>query len=397
MEGSLELRAKSKELGAFVLEAKEKTLHPISYSRELKAIKRANRYRKREVYHEKLKDFASNDYLGLSKDRGVLKKAYKRVKRYKFHSPKASTLVNGYHPIHKEFEEYIAKINGFEKALCVGSGFLANLSLFEALPRRGDLLLFDEEFHASGLIAEKLNDATVVKFRHNSSKDLKKKIKEYRYNHKGRVIIGVEGVYSMSGDLINPKIFDVADKYQALLVVDEAHSVGVLGKNLLGVFEYFNIKPKPNHIKMGTLGKALGSYGAYILSSNEIYQFLTNRAKAIIYATAPSIFDIALAYEGFLKIQKQKKRYKKKINKRKNRIKDILDRDIDSLILTVEVENSTVALNIKERLLQKGFLVGAIRPPTVKKPILRIIPRVGEKWFVKLLKELEAFVLGVKE
>ncbi len=386
MERSLEPRAKSKEL-----------ISSAYYSKELKAIKRANRYRKREVYHEKLKDFASNDYLGLSKDRGVLKKAYKRVKRYKFHSPKASTLVNGYHPIHKEFEEYIAKINGFEKALCVGSGFLANLSLFEALPRRGDLLLFDEEFHASGLIAEKLNDATVVKFRHNSSKDLKKKIKEYRYNHKGRVIIGVEGVYSMSGDLINPKIFDVADKYQALLVVDEAHSVGVLGKNLLGVFEYFNIKPKPNHIKMGTLGKALGSYGAYILSSNEIYQFLTNRAKAIIYATAPSIFDIALAYEGFLKIQKQKKRYKKKINKRKNRIKDILDRDIDSLILTVEVENSTVALNIKERLLQKGFLVGAIRPPTVKKPILRIIPRVGEKWFVKLLKELEAFVLGVKE
>ncbi len=385
MERSLEQRAKSKEL-----------ISSAYYSKELKAIKRANRYRKREVYHEKLKDFASNDYLGLSKDRGVLKKACKRVKRYKFHSPKASTLVNGYHPIHKEFEEYIAKINGFEKALCVGSGFLANLSLFEALPRRGDLLLFDEEFHASGLIAEKLNDATVVKFRHNSSKDLKKKIKEYRYNHKGRVIIGVEGVYSMSGDLINPKIFDVADKYQALLVVDEAHSVGVLGKNLLGVFEYFNIKPKPNHIKMGTLGKALGSYGAYILSSNEIYQFLTNRAKAIIYATAPSIFDIALAYEGFLKIQKQKKRYKKEIKKRKNRIKDILNRDIDSLILTVEVENSTVALNIKERLLQKGFLVGAIRPPTVKKPILRIIPRVGEKWFVKLLKELEAFVLGVK-
>ena len=272
------------------------------YSKELKAIKRANRYRKRELFDEELRDFASNDYLGLSNKKKLFKKACKRVKRYKFHSPKASTLVNGYHPIHQEFEEYIAKLNGFEKALCVGSGFLANLSIFEALPRRGDLLLFDEEFHASGLLAESLNDAKVIKFKHNDSSDLENRIKEYKTTQKGRVIIGVEGVYSMSGDVINPDIFSIADNFNALLVVDEAHSVGVLGKNLLGVFEYFDIKPKANHIKMGTLGKALGSYGAYILSSNEIYEFLCNRAKAVIYATAPSVFDIALAYEGFLYI-----------------------------------------------------------------------------------------------
>ena len=356
------------------------------YSTELKAIKRANRYRNRVVFYEKLRDFASNDYLGLSKKKKLLKRACKRVKRYKFHSPKASTLVNGYHPIHKEFEEYIAKLNGFDKALCVGSGFLANLSIFEALPRRGDLLLFDEEFHASGLLASTLNEAKVIKFLHNDSKDLEKKIKEYKSTQNGRVIIGVEGVYSMSGEVINPKIFSIADSYNALLVIDEAHSVGVLGKNLLGVFEYFDIKPKANHIKMGTLGKALGSYGAYILSSNEIYDFLCNRAKAVIYATAPSVFDIALAYEGFLYIQKNIKKYKKFIKKRKQEIKKVLNKKIKSLILTIEVENSSFALEIKEKLLQNGFLVGAIRPPTVKKPILRIIPRIGEKRFTQLLK-----------
>ena len=359
---------------------------PSFYEKELKAIKRANRYRIREIYNENLKDFASNDYLGLSSKKKLFKKAYKRVKRYKFHSPKASTLVNGYHPVHKEFEEYIAKLNGFEKALCVGSGFLANLSIFEALPRRGDLLLFDEEFHASGLLAENLNEAKVVKFRHNDSSDLKKKINEFRASQKGRVIIGVEGIYSMSGDVINPEIFDIADSYQALLVVDEAHSVGVLGENLLGVFEYFDIKPKPNHIKMGTLGKALGSYGAYILSSNEIYQFLTNRAKAIIYATSPSVFDIVLALEGFLYIEKNIKKFKNRIKKRKKKIKKILGTDIESLILSVEVKDSLTALNLKEKLLQKGYLVGAIRPPTVSRAILRVIPRIGETGFVKLLK-----------
>ena len=359
---------------------------PSFYEKELKAIKRANRYRIREIYNENLKDFASNDYLGLSSKKKLFKKACKRVKRYKFHSPKASTLVNGYHPIHKEFEEYIAKLNGFEKALCVGSGFLANLSIFEALPRRGDLLLFDEEFHASGLLTENLNEAKVIKFKHNDSGDLKKKIIEFKASQKGRVIIGVEGIYSMSGDVINPEIFDIADSYQALLVVDEAHSVGILGKNLLGVFEYFDIKPKPNHIKMGTLGKALGSYGAYILSSNEIYQFLTNRAKAIIYATAPSVFDIALAQEGFLCIEKNIKKFKNKIKKRKKKIKKILGTDIESLILSVEVKDSLTALNLKEKLLQKGYLVGAIRPPTVSRAILRVIPRIGETGFVKLLK-----------
>ncbi len=353
------------------------------YQRELKAIKRADRYRKRELFSEDLRDFASNDYLGLSKKRKLFKKACKRVKRYRYHSPKASTLVNGYHPIHKEFEKYIAKINGFKKALCVGSGFLANLSLFEALPRRGDLLLFDEEFHASGLITQRLTDAKVLKFEHNNEMDLEQQIK---HNYpKGRIIIAVEGVYSMSGDMLNPKIFEVADKFGAILVVDEAHSVGVIGKNLLGVFEYYNITPKPNHIKMGTLGKALGSYGAYILSSKEIYEYLCNRAKAVIYATAPSVFDIALAYEGFRYIQKNKNSIKKSIKRRKKQIKRVFDIKIDSLILPIEVESSKKAIVIKDILKKRGFLIGAIRAPTVKKPILRVIPRVDENGFIKLL------------
>ncbi len=356
------------------------------YDNELKAIKRVNRYRNREIYPEYLRDFASNDYLGFASKKKLFKKACKRVKRYKYHSPKASTLVNGYHPIHKEFEEYIAKINNFEKAICVGSGFLANLSLFEGLPRRGDLLLLDEEFHASGMIAKELNDAKKAIFKHNDIKDLTKHIKDFKENSSGRVIVGVEGIYSMSGDILNRDIFSIADKFGAILIVDEAHSVGVLGENLLGVFEYFDIKPKPNHIKMGTLGKAMGSYGAYILSSNEIYEFLSNRAKAIIYATAPSVFDIALSYESFLYMKKHKDSLKKEIRKRKKIVQNILDTDLKSLILQIPVKDSYEALSIKEKLLKKRYIIGAIRPPTVKKPILRVIARINEKGFEKLLK-----------
>ncbi len=356
------------------------------YTKEIKAIKRADRFRKREVYGENMLDFASNDYLGLSQNKIILEKSYQRISKYKYHSPKASTLVNGYHIIHKEFEEYIASINNFEKAISVGSGFLANLSLFEALPRRGDLLLFDSEFHASGLIAGKMNEAQTDIFLHNNIANLIEKIENYRKNNKGRIIIAVEGIYSMSGDIVNKDIFYIADKYNAILIVDEAHSVGVIGEKLLGVFEYFKIISKPNHIKMGTLGKALGSYGAYILSSNEIYQYLCNRAKAIIYTTAPSVFDISLAYEGFLFIQENFDLLQKKIKNRKKIIKENLNMEINSLILPLPVENSKEILKLKKIIFENGFLIGAIRPPTVKKPILRIIPRINENGFEKLIK-----------
>ncbi|NPA74252.1 MAG: pyridoxal phosphate-dependent aminotransferase family protein [Epsilonproteobacteria bacterium] len=356
------------------------------YDKELKAIKKINRYRKRELFDEKLSDFASNDYLCLSCRKKLLKKAFHRVKRYKSHSSKASLLVNGYHPIHKEFEKYIAKLNDFEKAICVGSGFLANISLFEALPRRGDLLLFDEEFHASGLITKKLSEAKVEIFPHNDHLALEKIVKSFRETSNNRIIIAVEGIYSMSGDMVKKEIFDIADNYGAILVVDEAHSVGVVGERLLGVFEHYGIKPKNNHIKMGTLGKALGSYGAYILCSSEIESYLLNRAKAIIYTTALSPFDTALAYEGFKYIEKKGEKLKKKIKKRQKEAKKYFDVDIEGLILPIEFKSSTKVLHIKEKLLKKGFIVGAIRPPTVKKPILRVILRIDQDRLTKLLK-----------
>ena len=273
------------------------------YKKELDAIKKSNRFRKRMVYDDNLIDLASNDYLGLSENSELLDLAYKRVKNYRYHSPRASQLVNGYHPLHQLLENYLCELNEFESAIIVGSGFLANLSLIESLPRKKDLLILDEFYHASGVLASKLIDTKVAFFRHNSSEDLELILKQScSYN---RIIVAVEGVYSMDADILNRDIFNVCDEYGAILVVDEAHSAGVIGDNFLGVFDYYDIVPQSNHIKMGTLGKALGSYGAYILANREIISFLENRAKAIIYATAPSIFESALAYESILYIQKK--------------------------------------------------------------------------------------------
>jgi len=354
------------------------------YSKELQALKRANRFREIELFKSSVIDLASNDYLGLASRKKSLKKAYRLVKRYDSFAPKASLLVNGYHPIHKKFEQKIAKANGFESGLIVGSGFLANVALIEALVRKGDELFLDSEYHASGMLASKLVDSVTI-FEHNNPKDLEKKLRASKAKRK---IIAIEGVYSMSGDLANRDIFNLASSSNTLLIVDEAHSSGTIGKNLLGIFDYYNLEIKPNYIKMGTLGKAYGSYGAYILSSKEIKSFLINRGKPIIYSTAPSVFDTALALVNLKYILKNKDRLYKKIQKRKKLIKDILQIETNSLIVPIEQASNKKTKELQKELLNKGYLVGAIRQPTVEKPIIRLIPRLGvrTKELKKVLK-----------
>ncbi|MDQ1339120.1 MAG: 8-amino-7-oxononanoate synthase [Campylobacterota bacterium] len=345
------------------------------YEKSLEALKNSSRFRERKLFDENLIDFASNDYLGLSENKKLLKKAYKKVKKYKNFAPKASLLVNGYHPIHKEFEEKLCRLNGFESGIVAGSGFLANLALFEALPRKGDLLLMDEEFHASGIVASKLTQAKVLTFRHNDYKNAKELMESNSYKN---LFIAVEGVYSMGGDLVKKEFFELADEKNAVLVVDEAHSCGVLGENLLGIFEYYGITPKANHIKMGTLGKALGSYGAYILANKETVSFLENRAKSIIYATAPSLFDIALASVNLTYITKKAQKFHDLYLKAIEIAHKETGIKTESLILPIPMKSSKSVLDAQEKLAKEGFVVGAIRPPTVKIPILRVILRLNE-------------------
>ena len=180
----------------------------------------------------------------------------------------------------------------------------------------------------------------------------------------------------MGGDLAPIEIFHLANEEKAILIVDEAHSSGVIGKNLLGIFDYYEIKPNKYHIKMGTLGKAYGSYGAYILASKEIIEFLTNRAKPIIYSTAPSLFDTALALESLNYIIDNKKDLKEQIEKNLNIIYEILGIKSQSLIIPIDVGDNKKVKEIQEILKQKGFLVGAIRQPTVKSAIIRLIAKI---------------------
>ena len=344
------------------------------YENELKALKKAGRFRERKIYDVRLDDLASNDYLGLSRNKKQFKKAVKLVEEFTVVSSKASMLVNGYHPIHRIFEKEMAEVNGFDEGIVVGSGFLANLSLIEALVRKGDMLFMDEEYHASGVMASQLLGDRVVTFSHNDVDDLREKLAAHPAK---RQIIAVEGIYSMSGELCKKEIFDLADEVEALLIVDEAHSAGVLGLNLLGIFEYYGITINERHIKMGTLGKAYGSYGAYILASKNVISFLVNRAKPIIYSTAPSVFDTALALVNMEHIRKNAAKYTKKILARQLLVRKFLGIHCQSLIVPMEMLNNEETLFMQKGLMEQGYLVGAIRQPTVEKPIMRVILNLG--------------------
>ncbi len=336
------------------------------YKKELEVLKKKNRLRKRKIYPQNIIDLASNDYLGLAENKNIRKKAFSHAMEFTSHGAKASMLVNGYHPAHKLLEDKLKALNNFEEALILGSGFLANMALFE-LGRRGDLFLVDEEYHASGIVGSKLTSAEVRFFKHNDINDLTDKSKDYK-NYK-RVFTAVEGVYSMAGDRVDRQITEYAQKI-GTLIIDEAHSVGVLGETLMGITDEYNLNPEKT-IKMGTLGKALGSYGAYILASKDIINFLINKAKSVIYTTALSPVDALLAYYALEEIEKNINIYKNEINKRKSLLNS------DSLIKILPAQDNKALLLKQQELFNRNILVGAIRPPTVRSPVFRIIGRVN--------------------
>ena len=345
------------------------------YEKELTALKRSGRYRTREVVDYNTHDFASNDYLGLAHNQQLHTQTAQELTKSFVHAPKASLLVEGYHQIHKDFEDALCEINGFEAGVVVGSGFAANIALIEALVRKSDTLFIDELYHASGVLASQIGEKNVIFFPHNDMKALENLLKNSTAKRK---VIAVEGIYSMDGDLCSKEVFTLANHYDAILIVDEAHSSGVVGEKLMGVFDLYNIHITPNMIKMGTLGKAYGSFGAYILSSQHINEYLLNRAKPLIYATSLSLYDTLLAHHALRYIVSNATRLKSEIKKRQEIVLQELGLQIDGLIVPIVVGDNNKVMQIKHTLKERDFAIGAIRQPTVPQAIVRLIARLGE-------------------
>ncbi|BCD69686.1 aminotransferase class I/II-fold pyridoxal phosphate-dependent enzyme [Helicobacter suis] len=354
------------------------------FNHALKALKRANLHRERCLYPPTLADFASNDYLALASRKDLLQEAFHILQNLPSHAPKASMLVNGYYPLHQELENYLCDLLGFESCVLVGSAFLGNLALIDALVRKNDWLLMDAHYHASGQFLAKKSPNTLF-FEHNNPQDLKTKLNTC--HNKGQLFIAIEGVYSMDGEIAPLEILEIAESYGAYLILDEAHSLGSIGEHLLGLLDHYQYKPTEKMILLGAFSKAYGSYGGFIAGSIEMIDFLCNRAKSILYTTSPSLLDTALSFVNLKHLYNNTKHYQE-ILKQMRACLDRFNWHTQSNIFTLPFVNSTALLEMQDRLIKHGFLCAAIRPPTTANPLLRLCLNIQPQRTLELLEDL---------
>jgi glycine C-acetyltransferase len=311
----------------------------------------------------------SNNYLGLADHPKLKEAAIRAVEKYGVGSG-ASRLVSGTMELHEALEERIASFKGTERSLVFNSGYAANTGVIPALAKKGDVLFSDKLNHASIVDGCLLSRAQLIRYPHNDMAFLRRRLAEHRGD--GRKIIVTDGVFSMDGDLANlPELVALKKEFGALLMVDDAHGTGVLGPTGRGTAEHFGLQSEID-ISMGTMGKALGSFGAYIAGSNETIDYLVNKARSFIFSTSlpPSVlaaasaaFDIVDSPEGT--------DLRSRLAENTAYLRASLQQagfDIpaaESQILPVFVGNAHDTMCFSRALLDKGVFVQGIRPPTV--------------------------------
>ena len=317
-------------------------------------------------------NFASNDYLGLAGDERLIAAAVEAVRAYGTGST-GSRLLSGHKQLHRELEIAIANLKQTEDALVFSSGYLANLGTVSALVGQRDLILGDVYNHSSLKKGAILSGATSIDYLHNDIADLREKLTTHRSLYR-RCLISCDSVFSMDGDLCPlPELVAIADEFECMLLVDEAHATGVLGKNGAGCVEHFHCSDPL--IQIGTLSKALGSLGGYVAGSAELIDFLRNRAASWIYTTALSPADTAAAIEGIKIVLQEPQRRQQlwdNINYLKQHLSHLELLPSESSILCINLNTPKTALKRSQKLIDAGIFAPAIRPPTVPTSRIRL-------------------------
>jgi glycine C-acetyltransferase len=311
----------------------------------------------------------SNNYLGLADHPRLKEAAVDAVMRYGTGSG-ASRLVSGTMDLHEALEQRIATFKGTEAALVFNSGYAANSGIIPALVGRGDVVFSDKLNHASIVDGCLLSRATLVRYPHRDLASLRRLLG--KHHSAGRRLIVTDGVFSMDGDLAPlAELAVLKREYGALLMVDDAHGTGVLGPAGRGTAELFGVTDQVD-IHMGTLGKGLGSFGAYVAASREIVELLVNRARSFIFSTSlpPAVlaasraaFDIVDSAEGEAR--------RERLSRSAVSFRAALaDAGLDTMgsvtqIIPVSVGDAERTMAFTRLLLEEGIFVQGIRPPTV--------------------------------
>lgn len=343
-------------------------------------------------------DFSSNDYLGIAGNEEIYEQAHRLLSEidYKKNGATGSRLLTGNHILYDEAEEFIARFHGAESALIFNSGYDANIGLLGSVLERNDIVLFDELSHASICEGIRLSDSKSYKYRHNDLEDLENLLSKF-YSHEEQVYVVTESVFSMDGDMSDmEKLCDLTERYNALLIVDEAHAVGVFGSKGEGIIHKMNLCDKI-FARVITFGKALGCHGAAVLGTTTLKNYLVNFAGSFIYTTGlspHSVATILVAY-NYLDISNEPRF---KLHKNIRLFKENIPENIEyipsnSAIQSVVIPGNEQVKKVATHLQQSGFDVKPILSPTapVGKERLRFCIHAynTEEEILKVLKVLK--------
>ena len=349
-----------------------------SIQHELQAIRNASLYRRlRRVENDQgatlmldgreVINFSSNNYLGLANHPALGAAAKEAIDRYGCGSG-ASRLISGNMALHEELENHLAEFKGTEAALVFNSGFQANTGILSTLTGEGDAIFSDALNHASIIDGCRLSRAKIFVYAHGDLDQLEAALKQSA--EAGRKLIVTETIFSMDGDEAPlTGIVELAEKYGAMVMVDEAHATGIFGDNGSGVIAKLGLSERVA-VQMGTLGKALGGFGAYIAGSGALRELLINRCRSFIFSTSLPPAIMAMAIAAIDLVQREPER-REMLWRNYRALKMGLSglgfslTESHSPILPLIIGDADKCMRFSERLLQKGIFAQGIRPPTV--------------------------------
>ena len=321
--------------------------------------------------------FTSFDYLGLAGHPDVTRAAKEAIDRFGC-SASASRMVGGNNTILDELDVELARFLGTERAVVFPCGYGTNASVFNHLFGAGDLILYDELAHNSIMQGAGASKSGKRSFRHNDHEQLDGLLRDLRSQYK-RVVVAIEGVYSMDGDYPDlPKFIEVKKRHDALLYVDEAHSLGTMGPEGRGICDFFGCDPADGDLWMGTISKALGAGGGYLAGGERLIRYLGYTTPAFVFSTACSPPNAAAALEGLRVIQREPWRVTRLRERSELFLKLAADCDLDTgessdtPVIPVIVGSSSRAILVSQMLLERDINARPILYPAVRESAARV-------------------------
>jgi glycine C-acetyltransferase len=362
-------------------------VHELNYLKEeIKNLKEAGTFRKLATLQgangpvvmldgKKVINMSSNNYLGLSNNEEMKKAAIDAINEYGVGSGAVRTII-GNMDIHEKLEEKLAEFKREEAVMVFQSGFNCNAGTIQAITNKGDLIISDELNHASIIDGVRLSRADKAVFKHSNMEDLERVLKEKREDYKNCLII-TDGVFSMDGDLAKlPEMVELAEKYNCMTYVDDAHGSGVLGENGRGTIDHFNLHGRID-FSIGTLSKAIGVIGGYVAGSKTMKEWLINRGRPILFSTSLPPAAIAAATKS-VELLIESSEYTDRLWDNAKYFKENLGKlgfntgKSETPITPVIIGDEAKSLEFSNKLFENGVFVSPIIFPTVAKGAGRV-------------------------